>query len=254
MDLQITQHDRVLTIRMNRPARKNALTRAMYSQMAEALQQADADPQIRAVLLVGDATIFSSGNDLEDFMKEPPMSEDAPVGRFLNAIRSCETPIVASVRGAAVGVGTTMLLHCDLVYAGDDARFATPFTNLGLCPEAASSLLMTMVCGLRHASEKLLLGEFFDADEAVAMGLVNRKLPADQVEAYALAQAIKLTALPPRSIRETKRFLKEAQADLVAQRMRDESNLFKQLLIGPEAREAFAAFFEKRKPDFSRFE
>jgi enoyl-CoA hydratase/carnithine racemase len=243
----------VMTIALNRPDKKNAITSAMYQTMADALADAQEDATVRAILIRGGERAFSAGNDLEDFMKSPPSSEDAPVLQFLRRISSAEKPIVASVAGVAVGIGTTLLLHCDMVYAADSASFSLPFAQLGLCPEAASSLLLPRIAGFPLAAEKLLLGEAFDAHEAHRMGIVNRLLPAGEVDAFAYAQAVKLSALPASSLRATKMLMKRAQGQEVADRMKEEVVHFGKMLLAPEAREAMMAFFQKRKPDFRQF-
>jgi len=253
MDIELTRTHDVLTIAFNRPERKNAITAAMYQTMADALTEAQQDPATRAIHIRGSAAIFSAGNDLEDFMKQPPTGENAPVFQFLRAISSAEKPIVASVAGAAVGIGTTLLLHCDLVYAADTATFSLPFSQLGLCPEAASSLLLQRVAGYQSAAEKLMLGEAFDAREAQRMGFVNRLLPAAEVDAFALQQAQKLVALPASSLRLTKQLMKRATQHEIQTQMTDEAVHFAKMLLAPEAKEAFKAFFEKRKPDFRQF-
>jgi enoyl-CoA hydratase/carnithine racemase len=254
MDIRVERADGVLTIAFNRPDKKNAITAAMYQTMADALVEAQGDASVRAILIRGSVGIFSAGNDLEDFMKTPPMGEDAPVFQFLRAISSAEKPLVASVAGAAVGVGTTLLLHCDLVYASDNATFSLPFAQLGLCPEAASSLLLQRVAGYQSAAEKLLLGEAFDAKEAQRMGFVNRLLPAGDVDAFAQAQAAKLAALPASSLRVTKSLMKRAAQHDIQTQITEEAVHFGKMLLAPEAREAFKAFFEKRKPDFRQFD
>jgi len=253
MDILSSIEDDVLTITFNRPAKKNAITAAMYQALADALHGGDTDPGVRAILIVGQPEIFTAGNDLEDFMKSPPHGDDSPVFQFLQAISTAQKPIVAAVRGAAVGVGTTMLLHCDLVYAGRSAKFSMPFVQLGICPEAASSLLLPQLIGFRHAAAKLLLGEAFGADEALAMGFVNQVLDDDAVVAHARAQAVKLASLPTTSIRTTKWLMKGDAAPDVAARMQKEGAAFREMLGAPEAKEAFSAFFEKRKPDFKQF-
>lgn len=253
MDIQSSVEDGIQTITFNRPARKNAITAAMYQTLADALHAGEADGSVRAILIAGQPEIFTAGNDLEDFMKAPPQGDDSPVFQFLTAISTTEKPLVAAVRGAAVGVGTTLLLHCDLVYAGRGARFSLPFAQLGLCPEAASSLLLPQLIGYRQAAAKLLLGEPFGADEAFAMGFVNQVLDDDAVLAHARAQALKLAALPASAIRATKRLMKGDAAADIAARMQKEGSIFRALLSSPEAREAFTAFFEKRKPDFKPF-
>ncbi|PCE31709.1 enoyl-CoA hydratase [Burkholderia ubonensis] len=249
-DIQVERADGVMTITIARPAKKNALTAAMYQTMADALGEAQEDKEVRAILLRGSDGIFSAGNDLEDFMKAPPKDDSAPVFQFLARISSASKPIVAAVPGIAVGVGVTMLLHCDLVYAADTASFSLPFVQLGLCPEAASSLLLPRLAGYQVAAEKLLLGEPFDALEAHRIGIVNRVLPAAELDAFAAKQAAKLVALPAASLRVTKALLKNAGGVSIAERMAEEGQQFSAMLRGPEAREAMTAFFEKRKPDF----
>lgn len=253
-DILVERADGVMTIAFNRPDKKNAITSAMYAAMTDALEAAHDDAGVRAVLVRGSAGVFSAGNDLEDFMKSPPTSDDAPVLRFLRRISTAQKPIVASVAGVAVGIGTTLLLHCDLVYAADSATFSLPFTQLALCPEAASSLLLPRVAGYQLAAEKLLLGEPFDASEAYRSGIVNRLLTADGVDAFALAQATKLAALPASSLRVTKALMKRASEEELRARMRDEIVHFGKMLLAPEAREAMTAFFQKRKPDFKQFD
>lgn len=254
MQIIIEPAGAILQMRFNRPDKKNAITRQMYTDMVAALQAAEQNPKIRAVYFQGQPGCFTAGNDLEDFLRTPPQLNDAPAVQFLFALSQFNKPIVASVQGAAVGIGTTLLLHCDLVYAADNARFSMPFTSLGLCPEAASSLLLPLIAGYQRAAEKLLLGEWFDVIEAQQIGLVNKILPAEEVDAYAQMQLAKLTALPPAAIRATRQLLRRAQAAAIQQRLHEEVELFGQLLHAPEAREAFNAFFEKRKPDFSKFE
>lgn len=253
MDILISRNNGVLAIEFNRPDKKNAITAAMYQAMADALAEAEGDSAIRAVLIVGKPEIFTAGNDLEDFMRNPPAGDDSPVFQFLYRISHAGKPIVAAVAGAAVGVGTTMLLHCDLVYAADNAQFSLPFVQLGLCPEAASSLLLPQLAGYQRAAEKLLLGEPFGAAEAQQLGLVNRVLAPAELLPFAHKQAAKLAALPPASVRLTKQLMKGGQTTAVETQMATEGKHFGAMLKAPEAREAFTAFFEKRKPDFSRF-
>ena len=241
----------VTTLTLNRVAKKNSLTTAMYSALAEALTQAQADVAVRVVVFQGHETIFSSGNDIADFLKNPPTSIDAPVFQFMRALNLCSKPIVAAVCGPAVGIGTTMLFHCDLVYAGDNAAFSMPFVNLGVCPEAASSLLAPQRMGFGRAAEALLLGEPFMAEAALEMGLVSRIVPPTEVNALAQRQAQKLAAKPMSSLQTTKRLMKSGQAALVAQRMTEEAVIFGRMLGEPAAQEAFTAFMEKRKPDFA---
>ena len=253
MDILISQEHHILTLQFNRPEKKNAITAAMYQTMADALKQSEGDVGIRAILITGHAQIFTAGNDLEDFMKNPPSAADSPVYQYLWQLSHAGKPIIAAVAGAAVGIGTTLLMHCDLVYAADNAKFSMPFSQLGLCPEAASSLLFPQIVGYQRAAEKLLLGEPFLADEAHRMGLVNKVLPPDQLLEFAQAQARKLTALPASSIRATKRLMKSGQIAAVEAQMTEEGKSFGAMLSAPEAKEAFAAFFQKRKPDFTQF-
>ena len=242
----------VMTITLNRLEKKNSITSAMYSAMTEALEQALADASVRAVLVQGHATVFSAGNDIADFLNNPPGGEDSPVIRFLRCFSTFAKPLVAAVCGPAVGIGTTMLLHCDLVYAGDNAAFSVPFVNLGLCPEAASSFLLPQMFGYHRAAEALLLGEPFMAEAALEVGLVNRIVPPTEANAVAQAQARKLALKPANALLETKRLMKKGQADLVARQIGEESASFGRMLREPAAREAFGAFMEKRKPDFSK--
>jgi enoyl-CoA hydratase/carnithine racemase len=244
--------DRIARIRLNRPDKKNALTAAMYQGLADAIAAAEADPQVRVILIHGQADCFCAGNDLKDFLDGPPHSEDAPVARFLKAIATAAKPLVAAVGGPAVGVGTTMLLHCDLVYAAPDARFQLPFVSLGLVPEAGSSLLLPLLAGYHRAAELLLLGRPFSADKALAAGFVTEVIPAADLLEHAREAAAALAALPPESVRLTKALMKQRHAAPVAERMAEESRLFRQRLGSADAREAMTAFFEKRKPDFSR--
>jgi enoyl-CoA hydratase/carnithine racemase len=253
MDILITREAGVMTIELNRPQKKNAITADMYGALAGALIEAREMPEIRAVMLVGKRDIFTAGNDLQDFIDHPPAIDDSPVFRFLRELSQAPKPLVAAVCGAAVGVGTTMLLHCDLVFAADNARFSLPFVQLGLVPEAASSLLLPALFGYQRAAERLLLGEPFGAEEALKLGLVNAVLSADAVVAHARVQADKLAALPAAAVRATKRLMKHSRIEAIESHMMLEGEEFRERLRSPEAREAFAAFFERRRPDFSRF-
>ncbi|MES2424501.1 MAG: enoyl-CoA hydratase [Pseudomonadota bacterium] len=242
----------ILTLTLNRVDKKNSITSAMYSAMAAAVKEAASNDAVRVLVIQGHETIFSAGNDIADFLNNPPATEDAPVFHFLRAISTLAKPVVAAVAGPAVGIGTTLLFHCDLVYAGDNAAFAMPFVNLGICPEAASSLLAPQLMGYHRAAEALLLGEPFKAEQALEMGLVTRIVPPTEVNALAQQQAKKLAAKPLSSLVITKRLMKQGQAALVQQQMSDEAADFGRMLREPAAREAFSAFVEKRKPDFSK--
>jgi enoyl-CoA hydratase/carnithine racemase len=241
----------VMTLTINRLARKNSLTAAMYGALADALEQAQADVAVRVVVLQGDEAIFSAGNDIGDFLNNPPAGEDSPVFRFLRNIAAFPKPLVAAVCGPAVGIGTTMLFHCDLVYAGDNAAFSMPFVNLGLCAEGASSLLAPQMFGYHRAAEALLLGDAFYAEAALEVGLVNRVLPPSEANAYAQSVARKLASKPLSSLVETKRLMKKGQQAQVLQTMSEEGSVFGRMLREPAAKEAFAAFLEKRAPNFN---
>ncbi|MEP6824629.1 MAG: enoyl-CoA hydratase, partial [Ramlibacter sp.] len=232
----------VMTITFNRLERKNSITSDMYGAMADALDRAKEDPATRVVVFQGHETVFSAGNDIGDFLHKPPAGRDSPVFRFLRGIAAFPKPLVAAVCGPAVGIGTTMLFHCDLVYAGDNAAFAMPFVNLGLVPEAASSLLVPQMLGYHRAAEALLLGEPFMAEAALEVGLVNRVVPPTEANGVAQAVARKLAAKPITSLVETKRLMKKGQQQLVAQQMDEEGASFGRMLGEPAAKEAFGAF------------
>ena len=255
-DILVHTEAGVCTITFNRVSKKNSFTSAMYSTMAQALASAATDDAVRVVVFQGDATVFSAGNDIADFLARQEgqgLPIDSPVFQFLNALADFPKPLLAAVAGPAVGVGTTMLLHCDLVYAGDNAAFSMPFVNLGLCPEAASSLLLPRLMGYQRAAEALLLGEPFMAEAALEVGLVNRVVPPTEVNGYAQAQAQKLAAKPLSALMETKRLMKGAHVGGVKAQIVEEAQSFNRMLSAPAAREAFTAFMEKRKPDFSQY-
>ncbi|HOM13063.1 MAG TPA: enoyl-CoA hydratase [Rubrivivax sp.] len=247
----------VATIEIARPEKKNALTMAMYQALAGAIDAAQADAAVRALLITGQPGIFTSGNDLEDFMQRPPGSgsdaDASPVRQFMRALLECDKPVVAAVTGAAIGIGTTMLLHCDLVYVSDEARLAMPFVGLGLVPEFASSLLLPQRIGAARAAEKLLLGDPFSGADAVDLGLANAVLPAAEVLPHARRVAERFNALPPGAVRESKRLLRAPQQQAIVDTIRCEGELFAARLRSPEAKEAFQAFFQKRRPDFTKF-
>ncbi len=252
-DLVLSEiNDSIHVVRLNRPDKKNALTQEMYAVMADAVCGADDNPDVRVVVFTGCEDAFTSGNDLKDFLNAPATGADSPVTRFLRGLGATSTPIVAAVNGMAVGIGTTMLLHCDFVYAAENARFHLPFINLALVPEAASSLLLPRVAGYRKAAELLLLGEPFDAATGVEAGLVTGIVANDALMETAMATAAKLAAKPPAALRQTKALMRTDHADIEAA-MTAELNLFGPCLTSPEAKEAMTAFFEKRAPDFSKF-
>ena len=252
MDILTQTREGIFAIEFNRPEKKNALTGDMYALLTEALLAAERDDAVRVVLFHGKPDLFTAGNDIEDFMQRPPQDEGTPVFRFLDAASRAAKPLVAAVNGPAVGIGATLLLHCDLVYVGDNARFRLPFVSLGLVPEFASSYLLPMIAGYHRAAELLLLGEAFGPDEALAAGFVTRVVPATQTLDTAWAAARKLAALPAKSVRTTKALLKGAHAAAVQNQMQLEGRHFREMVSEPAAREAFAAFIEKRRPDFSK--
>jgi enoyl-CoA hydratase/carnithine racemase len=255
MDILTSKQNGILTIEFNRPEKKNAITSEMYQMMADALRNAEGDAKVRVILFRGKPEVFTAGNDLEDFLKASAQDtiSERPVAQFMWNLSHASKPVVAAVAGNAVGIGTTMLLHCDLVYAADNAKFAMPFAQLGVCPEFASSMLLPQIAGYPRAAEKLLLGEAFSAAEALQMGLVSKVLPIDELLAFATAQAAKLAALPASSLRVTKSFMRAGQTAAIEARMMAENKQFGAMLSEPEAKEAFTAFFEKRKPDFTKF-
>lgn len=253
MNIQTTLENNVLRIRLQRAEKKNALSLAMYEALNQAFDRARTERDIKVIVIHGLPEVFTAGNDLEDFLQNPP-GLDSPVMQFLRHLALCEKPLIAAVNGFAVGVGTTLLLHCDVVYAADDAKFALPFVNLGLCPEAGSSLLLPLAAGHALAAEKLLFGEPFSAEEAQHMGLVNRLLPPADVLPYALARAERLAQQSAAALKATKHLLRAGLRDAVLARMEEEGALFISMLTSPPAQEAMRAFLEKRKPNFSRWE
>ncbi len=258
MAIKTATFNGVATIEIARPEKKNALTIDMYQAMAEALRAAASDKAVRAVLISGQPGIFTSGNDIEDFMARPPGQGgsdalDSPVFQFMRALLDCDKPVVVAVTGAAIGIGTTMLMHCDLVYMSDEARLSMPFVALGLVPEFASSLLLPQLLGNARAAEKLLLGDPFSPEQAMEAGLVNAVLPANEVLNHTRRVAERFNQLPPGAVQGAKRLLRGPQREQVLATIRREGELFAQRLSSPEAKEAFQAFFQKRKPDYSAF-
>ena len=253
-DILVSKKDRVLRIQLNRPDKKNALTGAMYDAMGEAIAASNADAQVRVVFIHGLPDCFTAGNDLAEFQDLERMRRERPAMKFLEVISTAVKPIVVAVNGAAVGIGTTMLLHCDLAYAGQSARFQTPFAALGLCPEGSSSYALARMAGHVQAAELLMLGERFTADHAKAIGLINAVVPDAELLTYAEAKVAQLAAQPAAAIRATKALMRKWTAVRVAEVLEAESALFGERLASAEFAEAARAFFEKRKPDFSQFE
>lgn len=246
--------DQVQILRLNRPERKNALNHEMYAVLADAISNAEDNGDIRCTLITGSEECFTAGNDLSDFAAGPAADfENSPAGRFLFGLVSAEKPVVAALNGPAVGIGTTMLLHCDLAFAGNNTAFQMPFANLGLCPEGGSSLLLPAWLGRVRAAELLMLGGVFDAHKASELGLINRVCEPSETEAQALQACRQLAAQPPAAIRATKRLLNRGYSSGLRDAMLAEGEMFGERLKSPEAGEAFKAFMEKRKPDFSSF-
>ncbi len=248
----VTVENGIQTLQINRADKKNALTQEMYGILADSLRAAEDDPSIRVSLITGTDDSFTSGNDIMDFIQNPASGEDSPVIQFLQALAEIRKPLIAAVNGLAVGVGTTMLLHCDLVYASKNAVFSLPFVNLALVPEAASSLLLPRMLGHQRAAELLLLGDNFSAEAAHRAGIVNSVVSEQDLQKTALEAATKLAAKAPEAVRLTKSLMK-GNLDDVKQAMRAEGKIFRDRLVSPEAQEAMQAFMERRAPDFSKF-
>ncbi|MBM3512340.1 MAG: enoyl-CoA hydratase [Alphaproteobacteria bacterium] len=242
----------VLTLRFNRPDKKNAITGAMYAALAEALRAADSNPAVRVAVITGAGDAFTAGNDLKDFAEDPPKTADAPVFRFMDAMASFSKPVIAAVNGVAVGIGTTLLLHADAAYAVPSAKFSLPFVNLALVPEFASSQLLARFVGLRKAQDLLMTGSAFDAETALKLGLLNAVVPADQLAATVSTMALALAAKPPAALRATKALIRGDLAAIKAT-IGAEAQVFGERLRSPELQEAVSAFFSKRPPDFSKF-
>jgi enoyl-CoA hydratase/carnithine racemase len=252
MDITTRREDAVVAIGFNRPQRRNAITAQMYTMLADAIEAAEGDDGVRVILIHGTPEAFTAGNDIEDFIQRPPTGEDTPVFRFLGVMSQATKPIVAAVNGNAVGIGTTLLLHSDLVYVGENARFQLPFVSLGLVPEFACSYLLPLIAGYHRAAELLLLGEPFDAAKARDCGFVTKVCAPDQTLEVARAAAHRLATLPGKSVRLTKELMKAGQREAVRAQLVAEGRHFRAMLAEPAAREALSAFMEKRKPDFSK--
>lgn len=252
--LQIERDGALLTLRMQRPDKKNALTRAMYAGMAEVLDEADRDPAVRAVLLTGSEQCFTSGNDVADFLQAPPTGLNSEVFQFMRALFEFSKPLVAAVAGPAVGIGTTLLLHCDLVYVSRDAQLKMPFVNLGLCPEFGSSLILPRLLGHARAAELLLLGQGFSGEQAAEWGIANQALDDGAATlTKGREMALRFLDLAPSAVADSKRLMRAPDRDQLRRVIEEEGALFGQRLRSPEAIEALSAFMQRRKPDFSRF-
>ena len=251
--VRVEKSGAVLTITLARPEWRNAITVAMYSALAEAIEDASSDTAIRVITFQGEGQDFAAGNDLADFLNALPRDqEEIPVWRLLRALVECEIPMIAAVHGNCVGIGTTMLFHCDLVVADETARFSLPFVDLGLVPEAASSLLLPRLAGRRRAARFLLLGEPFGVDEALEIGLVSHRAKAGALDARLNELVQSLLAKPPEALRQAQRLLRHGSRDEILERMQLEGAAFAERLGSNEVKEAITAFFEKRKPDFSK--
>lgn len=253
--LLVEREEGLLTLRLNRLHKKNALTRAMYSGMAEVLEQADRDASVRAVLITGGETCFTSGNDVADFIQAPPAGLNSEVFQFMRALFEFSKPVVAAVSGPAVGIGTTLLLHCDLVYVSREASLKMPFVNLGLCPEYGSSLILPRLLGHARAAELLLLGQGFTGEQAAAWGIANQAL-ADGAATLAKARemALRFQQLAPSAVTDSKRLMRAPGREELRRVIEEEGALFGQRLRSPEAIEALTAFMQRRAPDFSQFD
>lgn len=243
-DILVERHDSILRVQFNRPRKKNALKAEMYHAAREALETADADPTVRVVYITGSADSFSAGNDLNSFLQTP--GSDA-AARFITKISKTETPIVAAVNGLAVGVGVTMLLHCDLVYATQKATFNFAFIDLGVVPEAAASYLLPRMVGQRRAAELLMLGERFNAQTAQSMGLVNQVMPSEELETFAWEKAQQLASKPPEALRQTKMLLKRGTAQAVAETIPVELQIFAERMRSAEAQAIMQALLQRKR-------
>jgi enoyl-CoA hydratase/carnithine racemase len=249
-NIKTSLKDGILTIHMDRPDKKNAMTTDMYSSMAKAISDAETDPDTRVIMIKGSKNSFCAGNDLGDFLNNPPTSNNSPVFKFLKTIAEAKLPLVAAVDGVAVGVGVTMLLHCDFVYMTKNSTLSLPFVNLGLVPEAGSSMLLPQLAGHQRASELLMLGEPFSPDVALDIGLVNEICTPDMLEKKALETAKKLREKPRDALIQTKALMRR-DFETVTKRIDEEGKIFKKCLTSADAKEALTAFKENRKPKFS---
>jgi len=247
--IQLETRDRVLFITFNRADKKNALTHAMYARIVEAMRGAEADDSVRAIMFTGAGDAFTSGNDLADFRDKPPLSGDAPVQQFLQCLLTAKKPLVMAVNGIAVGVGLTMLLHADIVYASEAAVLQAPFVDLALVPEAGSSLLLPARIGHARAAEMFMLGKRVDAAEAYGMGLVSRVFKPEELVPAATRAAMALAKKAPKALMHTKALMR-GDTSVVGARMIEEGKLFGEQLTSPEVMEAIMAFMQKREPNF----
>jgi enoyl-CoA hydratase/carnithine racemase len=246
-EVRIEVTDGVLRVHIHRPQKKNALTTGMYGALADAFARADTEEEIRVLLLHGEPEAFTAGNDLQDFLTRPATGPASPVARFLHALSHARKPVVAAVGGVAVGIGVTLLLHCDLVYAAEGTRFQLPFVDLGLCPELGSTLLLPALIGHQRAAELLLLAGPFDAARAHALGLVNEVVAPERLLETATAAARRLAAKPPAAVQVTKALLRRAPLPAIEAAIAEELRQFGERLRSPEARAALEAFLARRR-------
>jgi enoyl-CoA hydratase/carnithine racemase len=251
-EIIVTRADAVQLLRINRPGKKNALTRSMYTALCDAIETGDADPAIAAHAIAGAGGMFTAGNDIKDFLAADPAADGqvSEVVRFIRLLPKIKKPLIAAVDGIAIGIGTTLLFHCDLVYATPEAIFATPFLDLGLVPEAGSSLLMPRLMGYQRSFEMLVMGETFNCERAREAGFVNAIVPVADLEKTAMTSARRIAAKPPEALAIARRMLRGDVAE-ISKRVDEEAIAFEQRLKTPEAREAFQAFLEKRPPRYA---
>jgi enoyl-CoA hydratase/carnithine racemase len=249
-DILTERSGNILRIQLNRPSRKNAMTVAMYNTMADLLNDAAKDDQIRVVLWHGAGDSFSAGNDIQDFLKNPPGAGESPQARLIKALINFDKPIVVAVQGAAIGGGTTMLTHCDFVFAGESAKFQMPFVNLALVPESGSSYSAPARFGYLRAAELILLGLPFDAHRAAELGLATRVIADQELLATATKTASELAGKPPGALQACKRLMRSSTRDRLELAVKLENEAFSVCVSSAEAKEAFTAFIEKRKPNF----
>jgi enoyl-CoA hydratase/carnithine racemase len=252
-DILISKHNSVLTITINRPDKKNALTREMYAAMADALESVSSDSSIKAVLLQGEGDGFTAGNDISMFANVTSASSTNDTVRFMKALAAIELPVVAKVHGAAVGIGTTLLLHCDFVYCAENTYFSLPFINLALVPEYGSSAILPRLAGHKKAAEWLMLGEPFGAEDALSNGIVNKVTPLSRLDDLCQKTLTTLLSMPKEALRKTKALMKSDYDEMMSH-LDKELEVFGEQLLSAPAKEAFDAFLNKRKPDFSQFD
>ena len=251
-DILLSQHDGVLTITINRPEKKNAITREMYAAMADAFEKAASDNDVKVIVIKGEGDSFTAGNDITMFANASEETTQDTV-RFMKALAGASVPVVAQVHGAVVGIGTTLLLHCDFVYCADSTYFSLPFINLALVPEYGSSLLLPKLVGHKKAAEWLMLGDAFDANEALSAGIVNKVCTIDELEQTTQKTVSKLLSKPKYALGQTKALMKSEQDEMMAH-LHTELKVFGEQLASAPAKEAFDAFLNKRKPDFTQFD